>query len=89
VWIVDEVRVHTVKAFELSPGDKRDVTVAYFKASAEQMRVLIEEYGKENVPLSILGLKAFPLIPNSVLWHFVLKEGNISETYTAFEVHPI
>lgn len=88
-WIVEEVRIHTVKGYMLPDGTKKDTLVAYFKATVDQLTVLFKDYGKANIGHGIFGINAIPLIPGAVLWRFNLPEFKVKEEYNAFEVHAI
>jgi hypothetical protein len=90
-WEVESVRIHTVNNMLQPDGQTRAATmVAYFKMTADQIRKLIEEYGKESIPTNILGVNVIPLFPNAVLWTWYPPKGYIGTikpgTYTSFEV---
>lgn len=89
-WIVEFARIHTVKKYELSPGDKRDTLVLYFGVTERQLQKLFDDFGKESVPYTIFGLKVIPLIPNSILWTCYSPKGyekSIPTThYTSCEI---
>lgn len=87
-WIVNEVRIHTVKGYTMLDGTKRDTMVVYFAITPEQLTKLWDDFGKKNIPTNILGLNVIPLIPGTVLWRYEMPEYKIKEEYTAFEIHP-
>lgn len=90
VWEVKRVRFHTVKNMLRPDGTRQDTCVVYFQVNDAQINKLIEDYGKDNLPINILGMDAFPLFPNAVLWKWNPPkgyEGRVApQSYTAFEI---
>lgn len=85
-WLVNSVRFHTVKNFEYGDGVRADTVVIAVMADGDQLRKIIDDNGKENIPTSILGLKVFPLLPNIIHWTW--RYGTIRTEYNRFEIFP-
>lgn len=94
-WIVEEARIHTVKSMlQLDGETRKDTLVLYVKVNEHQLRKLVDDYGKDNIPLSILGVQVINLEPNAILWawkppkgyeHIIKKADYTAFTIEAFE----
>lgn len=89
-WNIQKIRIHTVKNMLQPDETRRDTLVLALLPNADEMRKLTDEFGKENVPLTMLGSIIIPLFPNAVLWTWNPPKGYEKSirvaTYTAFEI---
>lgn len=89
-WEVEFARIHTVKKMLHGDGKRRDTIVLYIKATPEQHRRLVLEFGEENIPTTMLGLEVIVLEPGTILWTCHPPKGYEKSikigTYTAVEI---
>jgi hypothetical protein len=93
-WIVESVLIHVLPNYKGPNGDKEPhtATLLVVKATSEQLQTIIKDYGKENIPLGILGITAIPIYPNQPIWKWVPPKGYEqipTYEYDAFRVEAI
>lgn len=91
IWEIESALVHTIKRRDNNERHEYVfVQLLVIRLSVEQMTKLVKDYGKDNVPLGMLGIPIFELIPDQPLWIWKPPAGYEDRikvaTYHAFEL---